>query len=76
MSEAMTPELTSYFIQMQQDVLTIANAQTTATSQVLAVDMFTGFSDDLLADEVHYNETGARFIAERYYTILENILKR
>lgn len=30
---------------------------------VVAVDMFAGFSDELLADDVHYNEVGARFIA-------------
>ncbi|MEO0725477.1 MAG: hypothetical protein AAFZ63_13110 [Bacteroidota bacterium] len=35
-----------------------------------------GFTDDFLADEVHYNEAGAAFIAERYYEVLEDILQR
>ena len=26
--------------------------------------MYTGFNDSLLADDVHYNEDGAKFIAE------------
>lgn len=74
-SEIMTPELTSFFDQMQQEVLTIASNQSTSTSQVIAVDMFTGFNDSLLADDVHYNEAGAGFIANRYYNVLENILE-
>ncbi len=74
-SGIMTSELTSYFDQMQQEVLSIATNQTTSTSQVIAVDMFTGFNDSLLADDVHYNEAGAEFIANRYYNVLENILE-
>ncbi len=74
-SDFMTTELTNAFNQIQQDVLSIATDQTTATSQVIAVDMFTGFNDSYLADEVHYNEAGAEFIATRYYNVLENILE-
>lgn len=74
-SDAMTAELTDYFNQLKQDVLTIVSENSTASSQIIAVDMFTGFTDSLLADDVHYNETGAYFIASRYYAILENILE-
>ena len=69
-SEIMTGDLLNYFIRMQSDVVTIAENQTTSTSAVIAVDMFTGFSDSLLADDVHYNEAGAAFIAERYLSAL------
>lgn len=74
-SDIMTSELTSFFDQIQQEVLTIASNQSTSTSQVIAVDMFTSFNDSLLADDVHYNEAGAEFIADRYYNVLENILE-
>jgi len=74
-SDIMTPELTSFFNEMHQEVLGIAANQSTSTSQVIAVDMFTGFNDSLLADDVHYNEAGAEFIADRYYNVLENILE-
>lgn len=47
----------------------------TSTSQVIAVDMFTGFNDSMLADDVHCNESGAEFIASRYYNILDNLLE-
>lgn len=74
-SDFMTVEFTNSFNQMKQDVLTIATDQTTTTSQVIAVDMFTGFNDTHLADEVHYNEAGAEFIATRYYNVLINVLE-
>ncbi len=69
-SGIMTGDLLNYFTQIQRDVLSIASDQTNATSTVTAVDMYTGFSDSLLADAVHYNEAGAVFIAERYVTVL------
>ncbi|MCH9661935.1 MAG: hypothetical protein K0U54_13605 [Bacteroidetes bacterium] len=75
-SDIMTAELTSFFNQMQQEVLSIAINKSTATSQVITVDMFTGFTDSLLADDVHYNEAGAEFIATRYYNVLTNVLEQ
>jgi hypothetical protein len=74
-SDIMTTELTDFFTQMQQEVINIAVNKTTTSSTVIAVDMFTGFNDDLLADDVHYNEAGAVFIANRYYNILINVLE-
>lgn len=74
-SNIMTTELTGFFTQMQQEVINIAVNKTTTSSTVIAVDMFTGFNDDLLADDVHYNEAGAVFIANRYYNILINVLE-
>ncbi|MEM1001482.1 MAG: hypothetical protein AAGH46_02410, partial [Bacteroidota bacterium] len=73
-TDIMTPQLTSYFTNMQQDVQTIAVEQSNSSSKVIAVDMFTGFTDAMLADEVHYNEAGAIFIANRYYNSLTPFL--
>lgn len=73
-SDLMTAELTTYFNSMQQEVVNIAAEQTTSTSQVLTVDMFSNFNDDFLADNVHYNEAGAVFIADRYYEVLVDVL--
>lgn len=55
-SDQATPELDTYMMALQQDVLTIATEQTTATSGIIPVDMYTDFLDSLLADDVHYNE--------------------
>ncbi|NGZ89850.1 GDSL-type esterase/lipase family protein [Psychroflexus maritimus] len=74
-SDFMTTEFTNAFNQIRQDVLTIATNQTTTSSKVIAVDMFTGFNNSHLADEVHYNEAGAKFIATRYYNVLINVLE-
>ena len=76
LSSIMTTELTNYFTNLQQDTATIATQQSTANSRVIVVDMFTGFSDALLADDVHYNEAGAEFIATRYYNVLVNVLQQ
>jgi lysophospholipase L1-like esterase len=74
-SSMMTSELTNYFEQLQQGVLTICGEQTSSNSSVVALDMYTGFSDAYLADDVHYNTSGADFIADRYYTILATLLE-
>ena len=74
-SDIMTPELTGFLEQMKKDILTIAESKTTSKSEVIAIDMYTGFNDSLLADDVHYNEDGAKFIAERYFDVLVNILE-
>ncbi|MEM9934434.1 MAG: GDSL-type esterase/lipase family protein [Bacteroidota bacterium] len=75
-SDVMTPALTKYFNDMYQEVVKIAAAQSTSTSTVLPVDMATGFNDSFLADNVHYNEAGAKFIADRYYEVLRNRLQQ
>ncbi|MDR9416396.1 MAG: GDSL-type esterase/lipase family protein [Gracilimonas sp.] len=74
-SDIMNAELTTYFEKMQQEVENIATDQTTSTSQVIAVDMYSEFKDSYLSDEVHYNEEGADFIANRYYDELINVLE-
>ena len=42
---------------------------------VLVVDMATDFNDSYYADDVHYNESGAQLVAERYFNILQNVLQ-
>ena len=74
-SDFMNAEQNEFFEQMQQEVVSIAENQTTSSSQVIVVDMFSGFNDSYLADDVHYNEAGAIFVADRYYEVLENVLE-
>lgn len=75
-STFMNEELTAIFEQIQTVITEIAHNQTTATSKVIPVDMATGFSDDFLADNVHYNTAGAQFIAEKYYDKLIPYLEK
>ncbi len=74
-SGAITPELSAYYNQIQQDLEDIAAAQSTNTSAVITVDMFAGFNDNLLADDTHYNEDGAKFIADRYFPVVVSVLQ-
>ena len=74
-SDIMTLELTEFLKEINEEVLDIAEKQTTLTSEVIAIDMFSGFNDSLLADDVHYNEDGAKFIAKRYFDLLVNLLE-
>tara|TARA_B110000483_G_scaffold221965_1_gene278462 strand:+ start:1183 stop:1923 length:741 start_codon:yes stop_codon:yes gene_type:complete len=74
-SDEMTAELTNYINDLHQDMLLIASNKTTSTSEIIAIDMFTGFTDAMLADDVHYNELGAKFIADKYYAVLVNLLQ-
>tara|TARA_B100000963_G_scaffold206710_1_gene180046 strand:+ start:2718 stop:3449 length:732 start_codon:yes stop_codon:yes gene_type:complete len=74
-SDIMTSELTNFLEQIKKDVVTIAESKTTSKSEVIAVDMYSGFNDSLLADDVHYNQDGAKFIAERYFDLLVSLLE-
>ena len=73
-SDFMTAELTAAFAQLRDDVAGIAASQSTADSQVVAVDMSVGFTDAMLADDIHYNQAGAEFVAARYTAALEPFL--
>ena len=74
-TDFMTPEYTAIFNQSREDVLNLASVQSTENSEVIVVDMATGFTDIFLADEIHYNEAGAEFIANRYYEALVGVLE-
>ena len=71
----MSEQRTIQFNQIREDVLKIAKEQSTTSSQVITVDMGTDFSSDFLADPIHYNEKGAKFIAEKYFEILKDLLR-
>ena len=74
-SSIMTTELRAFMEQMNEEVTAIASQKSTVNSEVLIVDMSTGFEDDMLADDVHYNEDGAQFIAQRYFEVLSRIIQ-
>lgn len=67
----MTTEFTTKFNEYNAEIPAVASAQSTGDSQVIVVDMTPGWQDSYLADDVHYNETGAKIIADRYYTALQ-----
>ena len=72
----MNAEITAAFEQIHTIIGEIASRKTTETSKVIAVDMATGFSDKFLADNIHYNVEGAKFVAEKYYDKLIPYLEK
>ena len=71
-NEIMTPEFQLKLDEFNQLIAALAPIQTNANSDVIAVDMYTGFTENLLADDVHYNQEGALFIAERYFNAISS----
>ena len=71
-NEIMTPEFQLKLDEFNQLIAALATIQTNANSNVITVDMYTGFTENLLADDVHYNPEGALFIAERYFNAISS----
>jgi len=72
-SDFMTPELTNRFDNFNQAVKTLENTQ--GAARVIVVNMAEGWSDDYMADEVHYNEAGAKVVADRYFDAMRRYLE-
>jgi len=70
-SDIMTSEFQARFDAYNNQMPELAAAQSTDGQRVIVVDMRPGWSDNLMADEVHYNEAGARLVAERYYSAID-----
>jgi lysophospholipase L1-like esterase len=64
-NELMTDEFQAVINDFNSKIAELASSLSTAQN-IYSVDMFTGFTEDLLADDVHYNEAGAIEIAARY----------
>lgn len=71
-NETMTSSLTNKLNDFNSQIVTIANSLTTNTSKVIALDMNTNFNESYLADDVHYNELGAKFIADIYFNGIQS----
>ena len=72
-STAMTPELNQLFNSLLAGVHNIALYQSNSFSNVITVDLATGFNDSLIQDNIHYNQAGAKFVANRYFEVIEGL---
>jgi len=75
-SSIMTEELTKNFLQFNEAIGELALSKADSLSPLIAIDMARDWNDSYMPDEVHYNEAGAKLIAERYYQAFEQIVKR
>ena len=71
-SETMTSSLTTNLNVFNSQIVSIADSLTTNTSKVIALDMNTHFNESYLADDVHYNKLGAKFIADIYFAGIDS----
>ena len=71
-SSMMTPEFQNRLSTFHQAVSILAEERTDLSIRL--VDQFSGWSDQYLADDVHYNAQGAQRIANRYFeAIIEEL---
>ena len=72
-SSTMTPERTQLITEYNTRVVETGLQQTNSTSSIITVDMYANWTDNYMADEVHYNEAGAKEVADRYMAALEAV---
>jgi lysophospholipase L1-like esterase len=64
-NELMTDEFQAVISEFNEKIAVLASSWV-GSQNIYSVDMYTDFTEDLLADDVHYNELGAVEIAARY----------
>ena len=72
-NEIMTNDFTQKLFEFNDLIYNTASTYSNQSSSVIAVDMSTNFNENLLADDVHYNQDGAVFIAEQYYSSISTV---
>ena len=68
----MTNSLTININDFNSQIVTIAASLTNSSSKVIALDMNSNFNESFLADDVHYNPEGAKFIADIYFAGIQS----
>ena len=71
-----TDENLAIFNNFNESIMTVATERNTEDSQVVAIDMATGWYDVLLADDVHYNSLGAKVVADKYFSAIDLNIER
>ncbi len=74
-SDVMTSHLATIFDKFNAGIPVVASWQTNTNSKVIVVDMTTQWKDEYMADSLHYNQAGAKIIADRYYEAIKRHMK-
>lgn len=74
-SDMMTPANVAGLNMFHQQILEVANTQTEGNSKVYPINMAENWGDNYMADPLHYNDLGAKVVAERYFSALEEYVK-
>ena len=70
-SDIYTDEDLILFNGFNDNIMTVAQERSTADSNVISIDMTEGWNDILLADDIHYNALGAKFVADKYFEAID-----
>ena len=66
-SNVMTPEAIVVHSSFIKNLSTLTIEQSNDSSKIILVDMATNWTDAYMADNLHYNQLGAKEIADRYF---------
>ncbi len=66
-SDFMNSQRTELFNEFNASIVNVGEQQSTDSSPVIVVNMAASWTDEYMADDVHYNEAGARVVAQRYF---------
>lgn len=69
-SDLMSAELEAILTTFNQGILEVAATTNTPENPVEAVNMSTNWSDQYMADNVHYNQRGAEVVANLYFNAI------
>ena len=72
-NETMTNDLSQKLSEFNDLIYQTATAYSNQNTSVIVVDMNTNFTVNLLADDVHYNQDGAVFVAEQYFSSISTV---
>ena len=75
-SDIMIPQNITLFNSFNEAIILVGVEQTTADSKIVIVDMAINWSDTYMADDVHYNESGAKEVADRYFLAFTEYITR
>lgn len=75
-SSTFSEEGLDLFTGFKNAINTISEERSTEDSNLISVDMAEGWGDILLIDEVHYNQYGAKVIADRYFDAIDLYYER
>ena len=69
-SSFMTPSLTEKITEFNYKIIDLGKTLDRSAARVLTIDLQTNWNDDLMADDLHYNNEGAQYVGDKYFSII------
>ena len=72
----MTPERKTVLQRFNEQLTVLTKDHTSKNHQVFTVNMYREWQDIYLTDDIHYNDAGAKEVAQRYFEALHSFLEK